>query len=130
MKGYSSVIDHDGRFDEVEENLVWTMKFPSGVLASCSTAYGTNTKGYYGLTVHWVVLNWSPRSATTDCALRCKSKASLMLTRENDPNPQRFQREADHFAECILNDKDPKTAGEEGLRDMKLITQIYATTKS
>ena len=81
VKGYSSVIDHDGRFDEVEENLVWTMKFPSGVLASCSTSYGTNTKGYYGLTVHWAVLNWSPRSATTDCALRCKSKASLMLTR-------------------------------------------------
>ena len=34
ISAYSSVIDHDGRFNEVEENLSWTMKFPSGVLAS------------------------------------------------------------------------------------------------
>ena len=34
LKGYSSVIDHDGRFDSVEENLSWTMKFPSGAVTS------------------------------------------------------------------------------------------------
>jgi predicted dehydrogenase len=45
------------------------------------------------------------------------------------PNPEKhpaqFVREADHFAECIFQNKEPKTAGEEGLRDMKLITEIY-----
>ena len=30
LSAYSSVIDHDGRFNEVEENVGWTMKFPSG----------------------------------------------------------------------------------------------------
>src|SRR6266404_1376056 len=40
LKGYSSVIDHDGRFNEVEENLSWTMKFPSGIIVSCNTTYG------------------------------------------------------------------------------------------
>ena len=30
IKAFSSVIDHDGRFDTVEENVSWTMKFPSG----------------------------------------------------------------------------------------------------
>ena len=30
VKGYSSVVDRDGRFAEVEENVAWTMKFPSG----------------------------------------------------------------------------------------------------
>src|SRR5882757_757806 len=35
-----STIDHDGRFDTVEENASWTMKFPSGVIASCTTTYG------------------------------------------------------------------------------------------
>jgi len=32
-----SVIDGDGRFKDVEENVSWTMKFPSGVVASCNT---------------------------------------------------------------------------------------------
>src|SRR6201985_919612 len=42
-----STIDHDGRFDTVEENTSWTMKFPSGVLASCCTTYGASMPGYY-----------------------------------------------------------------------------------
>src|SRR5207244_629728 len=33
----ASVIDQDGRFNEVEENVSWTMKFPSGIVASCNT---------------------------------------------------------------------------------------------
>jgi hypothetical protein len=40
VEGYSSVVDLDGRFDEVEENLSWTMRFPSGIVASCNTTYG------------------------------------------------------------------------------------------
>ena len=47
LKGYSSVIDHDGRFDTVEENVSWTMKFPSGVVASCNTSYGAPMNGFY-----------------------------------------------------------------------------------
>ena len=40
ISAYSSVIDRDGRFNEVEENVSWTMKFPSGIVASCNTTYG------------------------------------------------------------------------------------------
>lgn len=43
----ASVIDHDGRFNEVEENVSWTMKFPSGIVASCNTTYGANMEGFY-----------------------------------------------------------------------------------
>src|SRR6202035_3521253 len=42
VKGTWSVIDQDGRFKDVEENLTWTMKFPSGALATCTTSYGAN----------------------------------------------------------------------------------------
>ena len=47
----------------------------------------------------------------------------------DEPNPARdpshFVAEADHFAECILENKEPVTTGEEGLRDMRLIAEIY-----
>ncbi|HTD55329.1 MAG TPA: hypothetical protein VK670_08095, partial [Silvibacterium sp.] len=39
--------------------------------------------------------------------------------------PMEFTRQADHFADCIWNDKTPKTPGEEGLRDIELMSQIY-----
>src|SRR5579862_6367435 len=47
IKAFSSVIDHDGRFDTVEENVSWTMKFPSGIVAACNTTYGGAMTGYF-----------------------------------------------------------------------------------
>jgi predicted dehydrogenase len=37
----------DERFNEVEENLSWTMRFPSGIVASCNTTYGANRPGFH-----------------------------------------------------------------------------------
>src|ERR1700728_1561120 len=35
-----STRDHSGRFAEVEQSMEWTMKFPSGIIASCGCSYG------------------------------------------------------------------------------------------
>src|SRR3954466_8949504 len=47
LQGYSSVLDKDGRFDTVEENLSFTMQFPSGILASVSTTYGAPMNSFF-----------------------------------------------------------------------------------
>src|SRR5580693_8851633 len=47
ISAYASTIDHDARFAEVEENMSWTMPFPSGIVASCATTYGANMPGYF-----------------------------------------------------------------------------------
>jgi len=39
--------------------------------------------------------------------------------------PYQFVYEADHFADCIRNNKTPLTAGEEGLADMLAMEAIY-----
>ena len=41
------------------------------------------------------------------------------------PDPSHFVAEANHFSNCVQNGLEPKTPGEEGLRDMRLITEIY-----
>jgi predicted dehydrogenase len=49
----------------------------------------------------------------------------------DDANPERdpvqFTREADHFSECVLRNLTPRSPGEEGLRDMKYMYEIYAS---
>ena len=40
-------------------------------------------------------------------------------------DPAHFVREADHFSECVMQNKEPVAPGEEGLRDMRLIEAIY-----
>jgi predicted dehydrogenase len=126
MKGYSSVIDRDGRFDEVEENLAWTMRFPSGVVATCNTSYGTNLPGFYRVHGSKGMMHVEPAFGYDGLHLIANINGEPRIDEFNpEKDPAQFPREADHLADCILENKEPKTAGEEGLRDMKLMTEIY-----
>ena len=125
ISAYASVIDHDGRFNEVEENVSWTMKFPSGIVASCNTTYGGAMSGFFR--VHgpkgWI---------EADPAFNYEGlhfRADYAGTKLDEPNsardPYQFATQADHFSQCIRQNHEPKTAGEEGLLDIKYITEIY-----
>jgi predicted dehydrogenase len=125
IAAFASVIDHDGRFKEVEENVSWTMKFPSGIVASCATTYGAPMEGYFR--VHgskgWLEVD----QAFVYEGLRLR--ADFSGTQLDEPNPARdpshFQAEAEHFSHCVQNGLEPQSPGEEGLRDMRYIAQIY-----
>ncbi|MDR3773961.1 MAG: Gfo/Idh/MocA family oxidoreductase [Terracidiphilus sp.] len=125
ISAYASTIDHDARFAEVEENVAWTMKFPSGILATCSTTYGANMPGYYH--VHgskgWLQVD----NAFVYEGLHLRGFVNGADIDEPNParDPSHFVAEAEHFSHCIQNNLQPKSAGEEGLRDMQYITEIY-----
>jgi hypothetical protein len=40
-------------------------------------------------------------------------------------DPSQFTLQSEYFSDCILGDKTPKTAGEEGLLDMQYMSKIY-----
>jgi predicted dehydrogenase len=122
---FTSNIDHDGRFTSVEENLSWTMKFPSGIVASCATTYGGQMVGFFK--VHgadgWIDAN----PAFNYDGLHLRAEYSGTVIDEPNParNPYQFTTQAEHFSNCIQNNLEPKTPGEEGLRDMRYIAEIY-----
>src|SRR5580693_8124217 len=125
IAAYASVIDQDGRFNEVEENVSWTMKFPSGIVASCDTTYGADMEGYYR--VHgakgWLEVD----SAFVYEELRLRADYAGLQLDELNParDPSQFQAEAEHFSHCIQNGLEPQSPGDEGLRDMRYISEIY-----
>jgi predicted dehydrogenase len=125
ISAYASVIDHDGRFNEVEENVAWTMKFPSGIVASCSTTYGAQMEGYYR--VYGSKGRLEVDSAFSYEGLHLRADFSGTQLDELNParDPSHFQAEAEHFSTCIQHNLDPQSPGEEGPRDMRYITEIY-----
>jgi predicted dehydrogenase len=125
ISGYTSVIDHDGRFDEVEENVVWNMKFPSGIVASCATTYGAQMDGYLRIQGSKGSLELDPAFNYDGVHLRGRYSGTRIDEPSASHHPYQFQIEADHFSNCVLNNVEPKTPGEEGLRDMRHITEIY-----
>jgi len=131
LSAYSSVIDHDGRFNEVEENIAWTMRFPSGIVASCTSTYGANMPGF-------IRLHGSKGELTLDGFgySDIRLTAHLNGTIHGDPGrhiddleqgqyPAQFTVESDYFSKCILNNRQPGPSGEEGLRDIALMMNIY-----
>jgi predicted dehydrogenase len=128
IKANASTIDHDGRFNEVEENDGWTMKFPSGILASCTTTYGGDTGGGGFFKVHgskgWIAME--PAFPYQGKHLTAHVAGGQDIDEpEPDKDPWDFVRQADHLAECVWSNREPKTPGEEGLRDITLMSEIY-----
>jgi predicted dehydrogenase len=125
ISAYASVIDHDGRFNEVEENVSWTMKFPSGIVASCATTYGANMDGYFRVygSKGWLEVD----HAFVYEGLHLRADYSGTQLDELNPakDPSHFTAEADHFSRCTQQNQQPQSPGEEGLRDMQCIAEIY-----
>jgi len=126
IKANSSVIDHDGRFNDVEENDGWTLKFPSGILASCNTTYGANGAAFFKVqgSKGWMEMN--PAFSYDKMHLTAHTADGQDIDMpEEEHDPVDFRKQADYFADCVWNNKEPKTDGQEGLRDMTYISQIF-----
>ena len=125
LNGITSVIDHDGRFVDIEENVAWTMKFPSGIVASCATTYGGLMGGYFRVYGSKGFLDVDPAFNYDGPHMRGFYSGTRIDEQNPGRNPYQFTAEADHFSNCVLNNTEPQCPGEEGLRDLRYITEIY-----
>jgi predicted dehydrogenase len=115
------------KFGEVEESILFTLKFPSGVVASCSSSYATTLNRYYaGAERGWVEL--APAMVYRGIRGRVSGPEGV---RELDfPQVDQFAAEMDDFADCILTGRPTRVPGEEGRRDVRIITAIYEAAAS
>jgi predicted dehydrogenase len=113
------------KFKEVEESIVWQMKFPGGVMAHCSSSYnfpGLNRFRAYAQK-GWFELN--PAYSYSGIQGQRSDHQEIHL-----PEINQFAAEMDDFAQCILNDRPSKVSGEEGLRDVKIMMAIYEAART
>ena len=111
------------KFKEVDESIAWSMRFPSGAMANCATTYLVNgmNRVWAGAESGWFQLD----PAYSYGGLKGRtSKGEIEL-----PQIDHFAAEMDDFAECILNGKQSKVSGEEGLRDVKIMSAIYQSIR-
>jgi len=113
------------KFAEVDEQMNWLARFPGGIVASCAASYnmsGLNAfrvyaeRGWFGLEPAFAYGgNRGARSDGKPIAL---------------PEPDLFAAEMDDFARCILEGRPSKVSGEEGLKDVRIMTAIYESARS
>ncbi|MBV8886439.1 MAG: Gfo/Idh/MocA family oxidoreductase [Chroococcidiopsidaceae cyanobacterium CP_BM_RX_35] len=125
----------DPRFKEVEENINFLMRFPSGILANCSASYGYHEARRYRLfgSEAWAQLDPAFAYRGLRMTMAHKSKINSMAEDVEDlrlDEKNQFALEMDHMAECVLENKQPYTPGEEGLQDHKLMAIIYEAART
>ena len=114
---------NDPRFKEVEETVNFQLRFPSGVMANCTSSYGYYPTSHYRVigTKGWLQMD----PATWYSGLRMKIGNKDGILEKELPVRDHFAMEMDHLSQCVMENKEPLTPGEEGLRDIKLIMAIY-----
>jgi len=122
----------DARFREVEEACQFVLRFPSGFIASCSTSYAAHKSQMFRLngSEAWAELN--PAYAYQGIKLKvsrvAEGKEQTSEIQAEDKN--QFAAELDHFAECIQQNKEVHTPGEEGLQDQRIMEAIYESART
>ena len=115
----------DPRFAEVEQSVEWTMKFPSGIVASCGCSYGQF--GPQTLSVHGDAGYLSLSPAFGGGGIHLTGRAGETVFDETGTGKGHFQLglEGEHLAACIRESRPPWSPGEEGLKDLRAIEGIY-----
>ena len=122
--------ERSGRFSEVEQSMEWTMKMPSGIIASCGCSYGQRGPSILTINGESGYLVMEPGFNYEGLRLHGEVDRKPIEQVSTEKHPYQFKIEAQHFADCIRNNKKPATPGEEGLKDMLAIEGIYQAAGS
>jgi predicted dehydrogenase len=123
ITAFESSDKSDPRFQEVEDRIHFVLRFPSGVLASVTSSYSIQGVRHYRVIGDE---GWLDLDPATDQNHHVSITAnSLGRTQNAISEGNEFAAELDHIAECVKENKTPKTPGEEGLKDVRIIMAAY-----
>jgi predicted dehydrogenase len=120
----------DPRFKDplVEEHCNFNLRFPSGVLASCTSSYSVGTNRFRALCTNgWAEVD----PGLSYQGVKFRYSARGQGRQEPDVGQvDHFAAEMDHFAQCITEGGEVRTPGEGGLKDLLAVEAIYEAAKS
>ncbi len=113
------------RFAEVEESVLWQTRFPGGAVSHCGTSYNAAPTGYFRAIAEHGWFGLDP-AFNYDGIRGMRSDGTAIAL----PPIDQFAVEMDDFSRCIMEKTATKVPGEEGLRDLKIMTAIYESART
>lgn len=107
----------------VEEGVEWTLLFPSGAVASSASSYlvaSANRMTVEGTDGEVTLDPATDYYVRTLVHIRGDRRTEIVV-----PQANQFARMLDEMALAAREDRPPKTPGEEGLRDVRVMQAIY-----
>ncbi len=130
---YAQIINPEGdqRYQEVEETVSFTLRFPSGVIANCVTSYGAHECKDMEIRLEkgWVSLENAFAYQGQRLYVAQRHGEGEQVNEIRLSAKSQFTLEIDHFADSVLKNKEFNTPGEEGLQDHLLMEAIYKSAR-
>lgn len=119
---------NDPRFTSVEENCNYTLKFPSGVLATNSSSYNYAGQNRYRCVFTQGVLEMDPATPYRGMRMTLIRGGRREDRRLEEVN--QFATQMDAQALAILGGPDVTSTGEEGAKDIRILEAIYEAARA
>ncbi len=114
------------KYAEVDESMIWQMRFPSGRDRELQLVIRNGALQPLSRSLRErLVRARGPRSCTAAIAARAAT-----ARRSTCPSGDLFMLEMDDFSRCILENRQSKVAGEEGLRDVQIMMATYEAART
>lgn len=111
----------------VDESMLFTLKFPSGIIANCASSYATGLNRFRASAENgW----FEVAPALNYTGIKGRKSEKGVTTDFNFEPVDHFAAEMDDFSDCILNNKETRVPGEEGRRDQRIMAAIYRAAET
>ena len=118
----------DPRFREVPASVAFTLRFPSGVVATCDCSFDAAESRRYRAQGAGGFVQMDPAFPYRGLRLTVHKGGKGCELKLEEVN--HFAAEMDHFSECVLDGKEPRTPGEEGLADVRVIEAVAEAART
>jgi predicted dehydrogenase len=110
-----------------EDVCAFTLRFPSGVIANCSSGYSFHETRTLRLMGTEGSVAMDPAFSYDNLAMRIARRAGMSSATEERrwPPKNQFALEMDAYTQAIREGRTPLTPGEEGLQDQRIMEAIY-----
>jgi predicted dehydrogenase len=119
----------DPRFEDVDQMTSALVRFSNGRIAQFTASQSSADVSEYRLVGTKGELRLDPAYEYYD-ELKYTLTVDGKTKVQEFPKSDQFAPELLHFADCILNDRDPEPSGEEGLADVRVLEAIAESARS
>jgi len=118
----------ESRFNEVEESISATMRFPEDRVATFTCSFGAADVSAYEVVGTRGVLRVDPAYDFAE-PLQHVLKIDGKEKKKKFPRHDQFAPLLLNFSDCILKNRQPEPSGLEGLRDVRIIEALYESAE-
>lgn len=122
---------NDPRFREVEDRVAFTLQFPGGVIGTFMSGYSSHRSARFRVMSERGWADLDPAFQYEGNRLRVGRRVGQQegADQREVENKSQFVLEIDELSTAIQENREPKTPGEEGLRDHLIMEAIYQSAR-